>query len=275
LHLNHVSKSKTMVRTFGVLLVSILLGGSAAAQQFDSQAEQRFVELINRERERAGVPSLKVDERLVKAAREHSARMAQAKTLSHQIGGEPRLSNRLAATGIRFNSDAENVAYDSEVESAHTGFMHSPGHRENILSPKYNTVGVGVVRSGDVLWVTEDFANRLQEYSADEAEQTIIAAWQGERRRSRNRPAAVGRVPQLRPMACAMGNREELNTRSLLRLPDVQAAVAYTESDPAKLPSNAVKKAHDPNVRRIAVGACFADGPKYSAGVWWVCMVFY
>ena len=264
-----------MRRTFFVIFVSMLLVGLGTAQQFDAQAEQQLVQLINQERARAGQPDLKVDDRLVKAAREHSALMARAKLLSHQVGDEPKLSNRLAANGIRFNNDAENVAYDTDVEVAHIGLMHSPGHRENILSPKYNTIGVGVVRSGDVLWVTEDFANRMQEYSVDEAEQTIIAAWQRERRRANNMPAAVARVPQLRRMACAMGKRGQLDTRSPLGLPDVQSAAAYTESDPAKLPSSAVKKAHDRSVRRIGVGACFADGPRYPAGVWWVSMVFY
>jgi hypothetical protein len=264
-----------MRRTFFVIFVSMLFGGLAPAQHFDAQAEQQLVRLINQERARAGEPALKVDDRVVKAAREHSALMAQAKKLSHQVGEEPKLSNRLAATGIRFNNDAENVAYDSDVEGAHIGLMHSPGHRENILSPLYNTVGVGVVRSGEVLWVTEDFANRMPEYSADEAESTIIAAWQRERRRANNPPTAVTRVPQLRRMACAMGKRGELDTRSPLGLPEVRSAAAYTQSDPATLPSNAVKKAHDPSVRRIGVGACFADGPRFPAGVWWVLMAFH
>ena len=267
--------SKTSKTILQVLVVSLLFASRAFTQQFDAHAEQQLVQLINQERARAGLPSLEVEDRLTQAAREHSALMVQAKQLSHQVGDEPKLSQRLAATGLHFNNDAENVAYDQNVEGAHIGLMHSPGHRENILSPLYNTVGVGVVRSGEVLWVTEDFANRMPEYSADEAESTIIAAWQRERRRANNPPTAVTRVPQLRRMACAMGKRGELDTRSPLGLPEVRSAAAYTQSDPATLPSNAVKKAHDPSVRRIGVGACFADGPRFPAGVWWVLMAFH
>ena len=261
-------------RFLSVLIFAVSTTLSVAAQQFDDQAEQQLVQMLNLERARAGLPSLKVDDRLTQAARAHSVLMARAKQLSHQFPDEPPLSKRLAATNLRFNQDAENVAYDYSVQAVHEGLMQSPPHRANILSPKYNTVGIGVVRSGDVFWVTQDFAHRLQEYSVDEAENTIIAVWQRERQRA-NRPAAqVVRMPQLRRMACAMAQQGRLDSRAPLNLPDVQAAVVYTESDPAKLAANAVKMAHDTGVTRVAVGACFADSEQYPAGTWWVAMVF-
>ena len=266
-----MSVSKIAVKIF---LVCVLLGGLAAAQQFDAFAEQQLVQLINRERARADLPSLKLDDRLREAARKHTVRMAQARQLSHQIPGEPTLSQRLAATNLRFDNDAENVAYDYSVEAAHDSLMHSPGHRANILGAGYNTVGVGVVRSGEVLWVTEDFAHRLEEYSRDEAENTIIALWERERQRATGLRVEVVSLPQLRRMACAMAKQGRLDTRAPLNLPDVQAAVVYTESDPAKLSSNAVKMAHDPGVKRLGVGACFADGEN-SSGTWWIVLVFF
>jgi hypothetical protein len=258
-----------------ILVLCLLLGGLAAGQQFDSQAERQLVQMLNQERARAGLPSVKVDDRLTQAARAHSSLMAQADQLTHQLAGEPTLPKRLAATHLRFNNDAENVAYNYSVQAAHDGLMRSPPHRANILSPKYNTVGVGVVRSGDRLWVTQDFAYRLEEYTRDEAEDAIIAAFERERRHADDRPAPVVRQPELRRMACAMAKQGQLDTRTLLGLPDVQAAVVFTESDPTKLPSDAVKMAHDRDVKRFAIGACFADGEKYPSGAWWVVMCFY
>ncbi|MGB9104505.1 MAG: CAP domain-containing protein [Terriglobales bacterium] len=246
----------------------------AVAQQFDDQAEQQLVQMLNLERARAGLPSLKVDDHLTQAARAHSVLMAKAKQLSHQFPDEPPLPKRLASTNLRFNRDAENVAYDYSVQQAHEGLMQSPPHRANILSPNYNTVGIGVFRSGDVLWVTQDFAHRLREYSVDEAENAILAGWQRERKRANSPAAQVVRIPQLRRMACAMAQQGRLDTRAPLNLPDVQAAVVYNESDPAKLAPNAVKMAHDTNITRVAVGACFADSEQYPAGTWWVAMVF-
>ena len=264
--------SKTIRSIFFVFL--LVSAWCAVAQQFNDQAEQQLLQILNLERARAGLPSLKVDDRLTQAARAHSVLMAKAKQLSHQFPDEPPLPKRLAATNIRFNQDAENVAYDYSVQAVHEGLMQSPPHRANILSPKYNTVGIGVLRSGDLFWVTQDFAHRLQEYSVDEAENAIIAGWQRERQHA-NRPAAqVARMPQLRRMACAMAQRGRLDTRAPLNLPDVQSAVVYTEADPAKLAANAVRMAHDTSITRVAVGACFADSEQYPAGVWWVAMVF-
>ena len=258
-----------------ILVMCLLLVGIAAAQQFDSQAEQQLVQMLNQERARAGLPSLKVDDRLNQAARAHASLTAQAKQLLHQLPGEPALSQRLAAANLRFNDDAENVARSDSVQGAHDGLMHSPPHRANILGRKYNTVGVGVVRSRGEVWVTEDFAHRLEDYSLDEAENTIIAAFERERRRVNGSPAPVVRLPQLRRMACAMAKQGEVDTRAPLNLPGVQSALAYTEADPSKLPSNAVMMARDPNLKRFAIGACFAGSAQYPAGTWWVVMGFF
>lgn len=263
--------SRTVLR---ICCVCLLAGGYAFTQQFDASAEQQLLQLINQERARAGLPSLKLDDRLTQAAREHTVRMAQNKQLSHQSPDEPALPKRLAATNLRFNRDAENVAYDFSAQAAHDGLMQSALHRDNILSTKYNTVGVGVVRSGEVLWVTEDFAHRLEELSRDEAENAIIAAFEHERRKVSNLPAQVVRLPQLRRIACAMAKQGQLDTSAPLNLPNVQSAVVYTDPDPAELPSNALRMAHDPGVTRFSVGVCFAGGEKYPAGTWWVVLVF-
>ena len=76
-------------------------------------------------------------------------------------------------------------------------------------------------------------------------------------------------------MACAMAQQGRLDSRTPLGLPEVDAAVAYTESEPSQLPPNAVKMAHDLSVKRFAVGACFADSAQYPTGVWWVVIVFF
>jgi uncharacterized protein YkwD len=39
--------------------------------------------------------------------------------------------------------------------------MHSPHHRENLLNADYNVAGFAVVRTGSMIYVTEDFAHGL------------------------------------------------------------------------------------------------------------------
>lgn len=50
--------------------------------------------------------------------------------------------------GIGFDVAGENLAFAPSVEVAHEGLMNSPGHRENILSPDFCRVGIGVQNSG-------------------------------------------------------------------------------------------------------------------------------
>ena len=39
--------------------------------------------------------------------------------------------------------------------------MRSPHHRENLLNPDYNVAGFAVVRIGNMIYVTQDFAHGL------------------------------------------------------------------------------------------------------------------
>ncbi len=260
-------------------MLLLILAPFALAQsgQFDPAAEQQLVQLVNQERAKAGLPALALDDHLTHAAREHTVLMAQHNTLSHEFPGEPKVSARLAATGLRFNNDGENVAMDSgTVQDVHHGLMHSPPHRANILSPKYNAIGIGVTRQGGAYWVTEDFAYRLPEVSANQAEE--LAAQSFVRARRQAHAPAVPRIvlPALRKMACSMESQGALNTRPALALPGVHYAIGYTQSQPQDLPASALRLAPDPGIRRFAVGACFgARGEKYPSGTWWMLMVFF
>ncbi len=53
--------------------------------------------------------------------------------------------------------------------------MLSPPHRANLLNPAYNVVGLGVVRSGDRLYIVQDFGHALPNYSAAEVKDRIAA----------------------------------------------------------------------------------------------------
>src|ERR1051325_9514478 len=75
-----------------------------------SQREQQLFDLVNRERAKAGLEKLEWSDRLAEAALAHSRLLAENQDLSHQFPGEASLQERVGATGLRFNSVAENVA---------------------------------------------------------------------------------------------------------------------------------------------------------------------
>ena len=152
---------EVLVRSLAIVLLA-LCPIVALAQEYDPAVEQELYRLANLERARAGLLSLKYDEKLQGAAREHSRRMAEAQQLSHQFGSEVTLSERLARTGAHFDTSGENVALDQTAEGAHRGLMKSPPHRANILSTEFNEIGIGVVKSGGSLYVTQDFVREFE-----------------------------------------------------------------------------------------------------------------
>jgi uncharacterized protein YkwD len=106
------------------------------------------------------LPALAWDKRLAAAAQKHAQLMADRNQAEHQLRGEDPLARRLAI--VNWDACGENIAINSNITRAHNWLMHSPPHRANILSREYNTVGIGVVWKGNQVWVTEDFARRLQ-----------------------------------------------------------------------------------------------------------------
>jgi len=248
---------------------------NAQAKQFDTAGEAQLVELLNQERSKQGLQPLTVDERLTKAARKHTELMVQHGQLSHQFEGEPPPQIRFSNENLPSDRQSENVALNSlDVASAHDGLMHSPPHRAAILDPAFNVVGVGVLRSGEDIYVTEDFARKLPEYSEPQAEASAQAAI--EQYAKSHGLRAPERKPQLqlRHMACAMALTDALNGNDAMRLPGVHGVLAWTADDPAQLPKG-IAQVLSPQTAGYSLGACFAPSVSHPGGVYWVLMVTY
>jgi uncharacterized protein YkwD len=167
LHLTIAKMMKMNARWFVLVLI---LSGMAFAQQ--SHEEQQLVRQLNQSRAEAGLPALRVDDRLTQAAREHSQKMSNTRTLGHVLPKEKGVAERLGATGLHFSRSGENVGYNTDFDGIQKAFMKSPPHRENILNPDYTLVGIGLVRGDDgVYWATQDFAHGTPQRTADQAEE--------------------------------------------------------------------------------------------------------
>ncbi len=255
--------------------LAITLSGIAAAQGYDSAAEQQFVDLVNAERAKHGLGKLEIDERLTEIARKHSALMSQRHQLSHQFAGEPDVRARVAATGMRFNYSGENVAYDSRgVDAAHEGLMNSPPHRENILRPQFNAIGVGVIRSGDILFVTEDFAHKLPEVSLNQAEQVIAASFARLRTQSGAKPLPRIDQPGLRQRACDLAAHDQLSPVRVRPVKGVKNVVVWTATELEDLPPSMLKLGNV-DASGYSLGACLATSKSYPNAVYWVALVTY
>lgn len=128
--------------------------------EVNEKAEQELLILVNKERQQRGLAELRVNEKARQVARKHSQDMFAHGYFSHinQDGLTP--FDRMKKGNVSFRAAGENLALAPTVAQAHEGLMNSPGHRANILSPEYHTVGIGVIDGGDYgLMVTQNFTN--------------------------------------------------------------------------------------------------------------------
>ena len=255
------------------MLVLLSAGlGLAGEQKSDQRGARELAELVNRVRERFGLARLEWSDRLADAAEAHARVMAERRQIGHQFAGEAGLRSRIAASGLRFNDVGENVAYDDDVESAHADLMHSPGHRANILKERYNAVGIGIVRRGERIYVVEDFARTMPEYSDAEAVERIEESFDRQRRSFGLAKVVWGH--ELHDAACHMAERDHVSSAGLAT-PGATSVIAFNTFEPEQLPASVTARAAEPAVGRVAIGACFGRTPNYPSGIHWVVMVFY
>ena len=258
-----------------VLLVCAAVGFAEGASSESAAAEQELFRMINHERAQAGVAELQWNEWLAQAARKHAEEMARRGQLSHQFTGEPGLRERIAATKLRFNASAENVAFGPTPAGITDDWMHSPGHRANILDGQYNAIGVAVARRGDELYAVTDFAHSVPSLSAPELEDAITVAIT-QARKARSLPTLPRRQdPTLRQFACEMAKNDRLDTSAILGRGNISASLAFTDPDPAKFGSHFREVANVVTSKAFAVGACFARSDTYVEGTNWVVVAFY
>ena len=105
---------------------------------------EQVVKLTNNERAKAGLPPLKLNNKLVNAAQDHSSDMAQDDFFSHTGADGSSIGDRVKGSGYQYSRTGENIAAGQPTpEAVVRGWMNSPGHRANILNPNYTEIGVG------------------------------------------------------------------------------------------------------------------------------------
>ncbi len=106
--------------------------------------EQKMIDMINQERIAAGVNPLKLDLRLAAVGRAKANDMIINNYFSHTSPTYGSPWAMMQQVGLTVGWAGENIARNQSVESAMAGFMQSPGHRANILDPRFTHVGIGI-----------------------------------------------------------------------------------------------------------------------------------
>lgn len=150
---------KKILRVLAVILAVFTLGtgialaaaqlqvnaDGAGTEDYGSNFPAEVLELVNRERAKAGVRPLQLAEDLTAAA------SIRAKELPRQFS-HTRPDGRDCFTAIRrhYRTAGENIAAGQRSPAkVMDSWMHSEGHRHNILNPAFKYFGLGFYAAPD------------------------------------------------------------------------------------------------------------------------------
>jgi uncharacterized protein YkwD len=208
-----------------------------------SDDEKFLLDAANRERAAEGLQPLRWDSALADAARQHAEVMVSQNLLLHQCLNEAPLDERAAAAGAKFSMIAENIAVGPKVETIHDGWMHSTGHRQNILNADVTAVGIATMRGNDGLFAVQDFSRPVEALSFAQQEERLISLLKS---------AGLQKVTATEDArkTCGMdrgfvGDHVSFMTR-------------FEVTDMSKLPDELLRKIKGELFRNAAVGACQA-----------------
>lgn len=112
--------------------------------------DRAVLDRINAVRTRHGLRPLVLSAGLTAAARQHSLEMVRQGYFAHQSSDGSSFDRRIRRFYPRLRSAGENIAYgcpDLSPTAAMDLWMNSPGHRRNILDPRWREIGIAIVHA--------------------------------------------------------------------------------------------------------------------------------
>ena len=140
---------------FGMTEVATRCAPPAAVAQV-SNVQASVAASVNEQRANAGLPSVKIDERLTSAAQAHANDIAQRQVLTHTGSDGTNAGQRITVYGYGWTTWAENAAAGQQTPAdVMNSWMNSAGHRANILNGSMIDIGIAaaVGSNGVTYWV--------------------------------------------------------------------------------------------------------------------------
>lgn len=99
---------------------------------------------------KGAVPPLGQNDILAAAAQKHALDMAERDYFAHESPEGISPHQRILAEGYQGRATGENIAYGQQSpQEVVQGWIDSPGHCVNIMSPLFNEIGIGYTRNAD------------------------------------------------------------------------------------------------------------------------------
>jgi uncharacterized protein YkwD len=154
----------------GLLIFGFFMFGKsqkrlAIVAKFDDLRERRRttqLNILNQYRIEFGLTPLRDDYGLHQIAKSHSVFMAENGKCSHD-GEDKRVEKVQNITGTRYISENcfsyPSKEYDKRIDGRLVqGWIRSSGNRANILSHRYERIGIGIVSRNGHVYVTQLFS---------------------------------------------------------------------------------------------------------------------
>jgi uncharacterized protein YkwD len=240
--------------------------------------EQRLFELTNIERQRRGLRRVSLSRDLSQLAREHSRDMATNGRISHSSSDGRSYMDRLLDARFYFIAIGENVAFSNkfEPERIHEGLMESSGHRENILDPAFDQVGIGAVLNQDKgYYVTQDFRRAPVLRDTRQVEREIKRDINDLRRRSRLPSLYSSSDADKYALQCSKNMVEE---KPPPPMPEQFRAVQYhfiTSPALERIQSIYADKVIEVRFNAVGLGITFARNEQYPGGCYFIALLLF
>lgn len=128
----------------GIFALAVVFGQVSIASASEITPD-KVIELVNRDRSAQGFRTLQTDEALTRAAQAKADDMAKSVYFAHTSPSGLTPWHWIQKSGYDYRFAGENLAiHFTDAEEQEKAWMESVKHKENILSPKYQDVGVAV-----------------------------------------------------------------------------------------------------------------------------------
>jgi len=224
----------------------------------------QLLALANDARAAVGAPPLHWDSDLAEAARKHCLRMAAEGPIAHRYAGELDLSERAGLAGAHFDLVEENVAIGPTPAQIHDEWMHSTGHRENMLNPAVDRVGIAMVASRGVMYATADYAHGVQQLSQSEVEGRVAGLIRS------SGVAILGNASLVRAV-CTMDSGMPRSAAGM----QPTFVMRWQDSDISHLPKPLVDQLASGRYHEAAVGSCEPSGSAGAFTAYRVAVLLY
>ena len=147
------------------------VSAAAASQEALAAYASEVVTLVNEERAIYGLKPVREAPALDRAAQLRAEETVRQ--FSHTRPDGRGSATVLEDMAIEWRTCGENIAYGyKDAEAVMDGWMHSDGHRANILNTDFEYIGVGVTERGGVIYCTQVFTGGAVLETADTPQYT-------------------------------------------------------------------------------------------------------